>query len=1009
MLKCLYSTGSPKFMKSFFKSIASFFLFGYLVCVYADTVSSLDASSLSTQLLEVKNQYALEKEKDAKIQAQLAELKKRHEADLQYNLDSSVTLATVKEAQRNLMLAQSELEGIDIELASARQAIDRYQDSVENVAEAIQMIRITAASQLSDNSLQKLEERKKILDDILALERVRISNLLNAKRLAQAIIKEQKYRYRILMGYLKKAKLMEKVSEQQQEQMRLQSLHRQWIAQDNALNLELNELLDEGMEPGKIIPLQWKILYASEYANFYHVQLVLSRLQERSQQLEADMQTVLSITLINQLIRQAERDSHDVLNIQQLVQAKLTRLKAKNLWKVFAREIPETERSKVAEELIKQYAGVNIQSNLLMARLEQIKKQLNKMLHAELAMRQGVPGLDWDAWKQLASQITHMPELAALMLKNLYEQTQQDLSLGTWKRWAFGSLVLVSLISLLILPRLLNRFTLSLQQHRKKWTLNIVYILARLLRREVFVLTLLGFTFGTMFISQMSFASFKTLIYLLIVFMIFSTAIGISRLALLETIDDVSGQDVSLYRWLKYVLTLGGIISAITVFVHQISVAYHIQDFCNRLFIVFLLIVALILLKNWRIAPKIVLGYLGQTRSYVQRVVYVLSFLIPLMFLCDTIIALFGYVNFAVAISTYQGYFIAILSGYLFLHGLLKELTEYLSELFIRYIPNGWLWTEAFLKPLDKVLRIVLLITAGVFLFKAYGWNKNTLFVQKFEAVMNYSLFEFAKTVFTPWSFIELILAVIFLVWAGRWTREFCYRWLFSKTKDLGLRNSLAVLSQYLVVLFGILIALKLVGIDLTGIAVVLGGLAVGVGFGMRDLANNIVGGLILLLERPIRKGDTVTIDGYEGDVIDISMRSMVLNTWDHMEVVIPNADILNKPFTNWTHQDSIVRSVISLRFAPDENPQLIREIILDVLSKHREILKDPNPEVFLKELDQSLAEMEARYYINLHISRSRPRVRSEVLFAIREKFNEAGIKPPIPIQKVEFAKRKDS
>lgn len=995
-------------MKNLLKGFFSLLLFFYFACAQADAINTLDTNALSNQLLAVKSQYNLEKEKDAKIQAQLAELKKRHEADLQYNLDSSVTLATVQEAQRNLMLAQSELEGIDIELASTRQAIDRYQDSVENVAEAIQMIRITAANQLNDNSLQKLEERKAILDDILSLERARINNLLNAKKLAQAIIKEDKYRYRILMGNLKKAKLMQKVTEQQQEQARLQTLHQQWLTQINELNFQLNAQVDAGAGNNILTPLQWKILCASEYANFYHTRLVLSRLQERSQQLEADMQTVLSIASINQLIRQAERDLRDVLNMQQLVQTKVTRLKSKNLWGVFAHEISETERNNIASDLVKQYASLDLQSHLLMTRLDQLKKQLDKMLHAELAMRQGVPGLDLDAWKQLASQLSRMPELAALMLKNLYEQTQDDLEQQDWQIWAFGGLVLLSLTMLLVLPRLLNRFTLSLQEHRKKWTLNIVYILSRLLRREVFVLTLLGFTFGTMTIAQMSFASFKTPIYLLIVFMIFSTAIGISRLALLETIDDVSGQDVSLYRWLKYVLTIGGIITAITVFVHQISVAYHIQDFCNRLFIVFLLIVALILLKNWRVAPKIALGYLVNARAYVQRIVYILSFLIPFMFLCDTIIALFGYVNFAVAISRYQGYFIAVLSGYLFLHGLLKELTEYLSELFIRYIPNGWLWTEAFLKPIDKIFRILLLISAGSFLFHAYGWNKNTPFIKKLTSAMNYSLFEFANTVFTAWSFIELVLAVIFLIWAGRWTREFCYRWIFSKTKDLGLRNSLAVLSQYLVVLLGILITLKLVGVDLTGIAVVLGGLAVGVGFGMRDLANNMVGGLILLLERPIRKGDTVTIDGYEGDVTDISMRSMVLNTWDHMEVVIPNADILNKPFTNWTHQDSIVRSVIPLRFAPDEDPHLIRDIIFDVLSKHREILKEPRPEVFLKELDQCLAEMEIRYYINLHISRSRPRVRSEVLFALQERFNEAGIKPPIPIHKVELGNKKD-
>lgn len=134
---------------------------------------------------------------------------------------------------------------------------------------------------------------------------------------------------------------------------------------------------------------------------------------------------------------------------------------------------------------------------------------------------------------------------------------------------------------------------------------------------------------------------------------------------------------------------------------------------------------------------------------------------------------------------------------------------------------------------------------------------------------------------------------------------------------------------------------------------------------------------------------------------IHIGMRSLTIMSWDHMEIMVPNSDLFAKPFTNWTRHDSVVRTVISIKIQRLDDPRKVQALIMHVLGEHKDVVTDHPPQVFLKEVNESLIEFEVRYFINIVESKSRPRVRSEVLFAIQERFTEYGIKPPYPHQKI--------
>jgi potassium efflux system protein len=217
----------------------------------------------------------------------------------------------------------------------------------------------------------------------------------------------------------------------------------------------------------------------------------------------------------------------------------------------------------------------------------------------------------------------------------------------------------------------------------------------------------------------------------------------------------------------------------------------------------------------------------------------------------------------------------------------------------------------------------------------------------------------------------------------------------------MGIRNSIAILSQYTVIVLGAFFCLRVLGIDLRALAIVSGMFAFGIGLGLRDLANNFACGFLILLERPLRVGDIVNINGVEGEVAHIGGRAVTVRTWDFMELVVPNAEIFNKSFTNWTAKDNTIRTVLHIKIGRYDNPHEIKVIIQNVLTAHKDVLKDPMPEVFLKEISDTLMDFEIRYFVNIRQVKSRISVTSNVLMQIWDAFAAQGIKAPFPQQEI--------
>lgn len=641
-------------------------------------------------------------------------------------------------------------------------------------------------------------------------------------------------------------------------------------------------------------------------------------------------------------------------------------------------------------------SGIVIQEQTLQEDLENHQEELKN----QLSVRQSLSEYRMDSWPALLGEFTHIPAQLYNYLKTLTLKTRdsyqwQD-TLPALMIW-FVLAIIVSTVFLL--NRQIKKLTPDKEHSRLSGHLydGLITLLGRNMPHLGFTLAL----FTIFYLNHIPFSNYQLLINLVFVWLAFRTLIQIARIMLLERISDSSGTDVRLYYRLKWLLLAGGWTSALMVFSHLLPLPLLLQDMFNRLFMLFLVAVSILAWRNKDVITHLLHPVLKTKKRYIRNAIMLLVILIPITLFTTAVIGLIGYINLAWSMSSYQVQLLLLLSIYVLCRGLLFEAMELLSEWIISRLNNGWLWIEVWLKPLDKILRLLLVVLAVYVLFQLFGWHSDSVVMTSMQKYSDYALVNMSGIHITPLSILEFLVLLYFFMWAAKWTREFAYRWLYRDARDTGIRNSLSVFTQYAVILVGGFITLRALGLDFSGMAMVIGGLAVGMGFGLRDFASNIVGGLMLLIERPVREGDLITIGGYEGQVSHIGIRSMRVSSWDNMEILIPNAETFNKPFTNWTHQDGIVRTVIPIKVSRSDDPELIQQLIFDVLAIIPEIVADPPAQVFLKQIDEALIEFEVRYFINVQLH-TRFEIQSKVLFAITSQFKAAGIKPPIPPISVE-------
>lgn len=262
---------------------------------------------------------------------------------------------------------------------------------------------------------------------------------------------------------------------------------------------------------------------------------------------------------------------------------------------------------------------------------------------------------------------------------------------------------------------------------------------------------------------------------------------------------------------------------------------------------------------------------------------------------------------------------------------------------------------------------------------------------------LNVPIITISKTEITIWTILYFIFLTFILFYITGKLRKWIVYNLLAKSKiDLGVRVAVGTIFRYVILTIGLIIVLQTVGIDLSTVTILAGALGIGIGFGLQNITNNLVSGIIILFERPIKVGDRVEIGNVSGDVIKISMRSTTIVTNDNISIIVPNSEFISSRVINWSHIDRNVRLNFPVGVSYRENPENIKKVLLEVAAENEGILKEPKPDVLFSDFGESYIEFNLRVWTREYINR--PGVlKSQLYYAIFRKFKEHNVEIPYP------------
>jgi potassium efflux system protein len=303
---------------------------------------------------------------------------------------------------------------------------------------------------------------------------------------------------------------------------------------------------------------------------------------------------------------------------------------------------------------------------------------------------------------------------------------------------------------------------------------------------------------------------------------------------------------------------------------------------------------------------------------------------------------------------------------------------------------------------LQGVARLAVLVVAFAAVLKPWGVQSQDMF-----GALRAAYFGFAIGGVTL-SLSSLVGAgVVFAV--GMFFTRLVQDWLTSRLLpqtrlDAGVRNSVRTILGYVGVIVAALLAGGQIGLDVQKVALIAGGLSVGIGFGLQTIANNFVSGLILLWERSIRVGDWVVVGTEQGFVRAIKARSTEIETFDRGSLIVPNSNLVSGVVKNWVHNDRVGRIVVSVNVTYESDLDQVRDLLIAAAKGQEQVLAIPAPTVLFAEFGDWALKFNLTCFVD-DIERGE-RIRSDINFDILRRMREAGLRiaypalPPAPAPK---------
>lgn len=331
--------------------------------------------------------------------------------------------------------------------------------------------------------------------------------------------------------------------------------------------------------------------------------------------------------------------------------------------------------------------------------------------------------------------------------------------------------------------------------------------------------------------------------------------------------------------------------------------------------------------------------------------------------------------------------------GVIFLRGLLIDLSQLARD-------NGYIKklrknkkTQQVFDSLKAAFDPLLVLLAILFILPVWGMPREELLHLVTKLLTGFKIG--GVTI----SLLDITLAVaIFtgILLATKFIQRVMLKKLLSKTgMEESVQHSLSVGAGYIGVIIAATVAIAVMGIDLTNIAMVAGALSVGIGFGLQNIVNNFVSGIILLVERPVKVGDWVIVGGQEGFVKNINIRATELETFQRASIIIPNAEIISTPITNLTLKDSYGRIEVLVGVAYGSDTEQVTQILEECAANHPQVAKNQRIRVLFLGFGDSSLDFGLYCFTGKVINRKV--IASDLRHEINKRFTAEGIEIPFP------------
>lgn len=293
-----------------------------------------------------------------------------------------------------------------------------------------------------------------------------------------------------------------------------------------------------------------------------------------------------------------------------------------------------------------------------------------------------------------------------------------------------------------------------------------------------------------------------------------------------------------------------------------------------------------------------------------------------------------------------------------------------------------------FFKDVLSRVFIILLILVIV-----QSWMKNVFVFSEFWNISLLSFGDYNLMIIQP----VQVLALYYFLKGFYLVFKYVFYTFLLKSLKMEKKNAPNVLSiiRYVLILIFISIGLGILGFTYKNIIIFASALGVGIGFGLQNIVNNFLSGIILLFEQPVRVGDVIEVEGIFATVINIGMRSTIVESLDNSSIIIPNSAIVSNNLINWTLHDNIMAVECYVGVAYGTDTRLVSGLLLEALKGSRDVLDDPSPQIWFKAFGESSLNFTVRFWINK--PKEKFFIQSRIMHAINNQLRQHSITIPFP------------